>query len=279
MDRYSNLAQTGHNYSLKYRYGLVSKKIEAALFSFLCVVFILLSKLNPTFYTKVSFGFVSCSIPIMRAASAPFNISINLVTNFRQLIQAKKENAELKEELTKLQSFYIKSLNIYQENKELRSALDFVTAKTSSFKVAKIIGRSNQIFNQKMFIDAGKNREIMEGAVVTGLKGVLGRVIEVGDNKSRVMLVGDSNSKIPVVTSKSRDRAILAGNNSSVMDMLYLSKDHKIEVGDWVFTSGDGDTLPPGLLVGVVSKVNGDSISVSMVEDVINANVVTIISY
>jgi rod shape-determining protein MreC len=178
-----------------------------------------------------------------------------------------------------LKAFYIKSLNVHQENKELRSILDFVTSKSSNFKVARVVGRSHQIFNQKIFIDAGKNRDLKEGAVVTGDRGVIGRVAEVGEDKSRLILLNDASSKIPVITSKGRVRAILSGNNSSLMEMLYLPKNHQIEEGDWVFTSGDGDTLPPGLLVGVVKKTSKESVLIAMVEDVNNSDIVTIISY
>ena len=279
MNQYSNFTQSGANYSFKHSFDLVFRKIETVLFSFLCVIFLIVSKVNSGFSEKVSFGFIGVSMPIVKVISLPFNASINLLTNFRELVEAKKENEVLKEDLAKLKSFYIKSLNVHQENKELRSILDFVTSKSSHFKVARIIGRSHQIFNQKVFIDAGKNSNLKEGAIVTGDRGVIGRVSEVGEDKSRLILLNDASSRIPVITSKTRTRAILAGNNSGIMEMLYLPKNHKIEVGDWVFTSGDGDTLPPGLLVGVVKKVDKDSAFIAMIEDVNNADIVTIISY
>ncbi len=218
-------------------------------------------------------------MPVISAVSAPFNLAIGLLTDFSELAEAKKENVILKEEIEKLQSLYVTSLNIHRENQDLRAMLDFITAKASTFKVARIVGRANQIFSQKVFIDIGKNRDLKEGEIVSGVKGVIGRIAEVGEDKSRLILLNDASSKIPVVTSKSRDRAILVGTNGVLMEMLYLSKDHKIEEGDWVFTSGDGDTLPPGLLVGVVKKVTGNSVMVAMVEDVTNSDIVTIISY
>ncbi|MBP7710709.1 MAG: rod shape-determining protein MreC [Rickettsiales bacterium] len=279
MDHYSNFTQSSANYSFKHSFDLVFNKIETVLFSFLCVIFLVISKVNADFSEKISFGFVGISMPVVKTIALPFNATINLLTSFSELVDAKEENAELKEELAKLKSFYVKSLNIHQENKELRSILDFVTAKTSSFKVARVIGRAHQVFNQKVFIDAGANRGLQEGAIVSGVRGVIGRIAEVGEDKSRLILLNDASSRIPVVTSKSRDRAILAGNNGGLMEMLYLSKNHKIETGDWVFTSGDGDTLPPGLLVGVVKKVDGESVLIAMVEDLTNADIVTIISY
>jgi rod shape-determining protein MreC len=279
MDKYSNFTQSGHNYSFKHSYDLVFRKIETALFLFSCVILLIVSKVNPDFSEKVSFGFVNISMPVVSAASTPFNATIRLLTDFSELAEAKKENAVLKEEIEKLQSLYVSSLNIHRENQDLRTMLDFITARASTFKVARIVGRANQIFSQKVFIDIGKNRDLKEGEIVSGVKGVIGRIAEVGEDKSRLILLNDASSKIPVVTSKSRDRAILAGSNGVLMEMLYLSKDHKIEEGDWVFTSGDGDTLPPGLLVGVVKKVSGNSVMVAMVEDITNSDIVTIISY
>jgi len=224
-------------------------------------------------------GFVSTSLPVVKFASFPFNATINLLTNFGELVDAKKENESLKEENEKLRNFYIKSLNINRENKELKNTLRFVTTKSSNFKVARIIGRSNQLFNQTLFIDAGKDRGIKEGSIVTGNRGVIGRISQVGENKSRLILVTDASSRIPVIASKSRVRGILSGNNSALMEILYLQKNHNIRTGDWIFTSGDGDTLPPGLLIGVVKKVDTSYTAVEMVENINNSDIVTILDY
>lgn len=265
------------NYSVKHSFDLVFRRIETVFFSILCVILLITSKVNRDFSTDLSFTFVSISMPVVKFASFPFNATINLVTNFGELVDAKKQNKILKEELETLRSFYIKSLNIHQENKELRNILSFVTSKSSSFKVAKIIGRSSQVFNQRIFIDAGKNRGLKDGQIVIGGHGVVGRILEVGEEKSRLLLLTDAASRIPIITSKSRTRGILAGNNSGTMEILYLPKNHAILAGDMVFTSGDGDTLPSGLLVGVVKKVDHDSALVVMAEDVNNADIVTVL--
>ncbi len=277
--QYLNYTKTRANYSFKYSFGLVFGKIETVLFGFLCVVFLVVSRVNHDFSKDVSFAFIGISMPIVKAASFPFNAILNLLTNFGELVEAKQENEKIKEELVKLREFYIKSLNIHQENKALKKTLNFVTSKSTSFKVARVIGRSNEIFNKKIFIDAGEDRGIKEGAIVTGNTGVIGRIWEVGKNKSRLLLLTDANSRIPIITSKARARGILAGNNSGLMKIIYLSKAHNIEVGDWVFTSGDGDILPPGLLVGVVKNVKNNEVDVAMVEDVVNVDMVTIMDY
>ncbi len=274
-----NFSNKRVNYSIKHSFGLVFNKIETVFFSFLCVVCLVVSKVDHDFSRDVSSVFVNISLPVAKFASFPFNAAFSLVTDFSELVRAKEENKDLKEELEKLRSFYIKSLNIHQENKNLREMLQFVSSKSANFKVAQIIGRSNPLFNQKIFIDAGEDRGLKEGEIITGKRGVIGRVSEVYENKSHIFLLNDAISRIPVITSQARSKGILAGNGSGMMEILYLPKNHDIQVGEMIFTSGDGDTLPPGLLAGVVSRVNKDSVLVSMVEDVNNADLVTILAY
>ena len=279
MKQYLNFTTGKISYSFKHSFGLVFGKIETVFFCFLSIFFLITSRINSGFYQDVSFAFVGISMPVVNVISFPFNATINLLTDFSELVNAKKENKELKEELEKLRSFYIRSLNIHNENKELKKILNFVTPKSSSFKAARIIGKSHQMFSQKILIDAGKDRGLQENSIVTGNKGIIGRILEVGEDKSRVMLITDASSRIPVITSNARVRGILAGDGSGLMEILYLPKNHGIKQGERVFTSGDGDTLPMGLLVGVVRKVGNNYAAVQMIEDINNVDIVTIISY
>ena len=63
------------------------------------------------------------------------------------------------------------------------------------------------------------------------------------------------------------------------MEIMYLQKNHTIRPGDWIFTSGDGDTLPPGLLIGIVRKVDKSYAAVQMAENINNSDIVTILDY
>jgi len=277
--QYLNFSPKRGNHSIQHSFNTVFKKIETVLFSFLCILLLLVSKTNREFTKDVSFAFVSASLPVVNIAAFPFNTVINLLTDFGELIDAKQENKKLKAELEELKMFYIDSLNINEENKKLRDSLEFVTERSTGFKMAKIVGRANQLFNQTLFIDIGENKGVEEGEIVTANRAVIGRIEEVFSDRSRLLLLNDATSRIPVITSKARVRGILAGNGSNVLEILYLPKNHKIEVGDSVFTSGDGDTLPSGLFVGTVKKVTSDSALVVLGQDIADAEIVSIIEY
>lgn len=279
MKHYLQFGSSKTHYSLQHNFLSVFKKVEFPLLCFLCVVFIVTSKINKDFSKSVSNAFIGISIPITKFAALPFNTAINLLTNFQELIEAKKNNEALKAENEKLKSFYINAVNIGRENKDLKQTLQFITTKSSNYKVGRIIGRTNQLFNQAAYIDIGKNRDIKEGSLVSGNRGVIGRILEVFEDKSRLLLITDANSRIPIITSKARVRGILAGNNSSVMEILYLQKNHAIKPGDFVFTSGDGDTLPAGVLIGIVKKVDKGYAAVEMVENINNVDIITVMEY
>ena len=267
------------NLIIQHSFNLVFRKIETMFFIFLCIICLIASKINRDFNNKISNGFVKISTPIIKIISLPINSSIDLVVNFNKLAMAKTENIQLKEELFKLQNYYLTSLAIHQENQELRSALNFVKSKTENYKIARVIGMSHQAFDQKLLIDSGKNRDIKEGQIIAGNRGVIGRVSEVFEDKSRILLLTDSSSRIPIIASRARNRGILAGNNSGLMEILYLPKNHQINIGDKVFTSSDGDAVPPGLLIGVVRKIDKNSVYVSGIEDINSLNIITVIDY
>lgn len=279
MKQYLNFSYKKSNLSIQQSFSLVLRKIEVLLFSFLCIICIIVSRLSEDFSKNISFWFVDISMPITSTISFPVNATISLLTDFNDLVKAKKENKLLREELQKLQSYYITTLNIHQENKDLKEALNFVKDKSTNYRVVQVIGRSHQIFKNNLIINAGKNRGIREGSLVVGKLGVVGRIESVEEDRSRLILLNDSASRVPVMISKARLRGILAGNNSGLMDVVYFAKGRQVEENDLVFTSGDGDTLPSGLLVGKVSKADNDSIQVSMVEDIVNLNYVTVIDY
>jgi rod shape-determining protein MreC len=279
MNNYLNQNSPKSNLIIKHSFNLVFKKIETVFFVILCLICIIISKTNHQINSKIGDLFISISRPVVKIIAFPINSSIDIIINFNQLANAKKENEKLKDELFKLQTYYVSSLAIHQENKELRNALNFVKSKTENYKIARVIGMSHQAFNHNVLIDSGENRDIKSGQIITGNRGVIGRVSDVYAEKSRILLLTDTNSRIPIIASRTRNRGILSGNNSNLMEILYLPKNHQIAVGDKIFTSSDGDVVPPGLLVGIVKKVDKNSVYVSGIEDINSLNIVSIIDY
>jgi rod shape-determining protein MreC len=279
MRQYLNFTSSATRYSLGHHFGSIYKKIEFGLFVTLSIIFLVIGKLNQDFSASISRIFIKISNPIITIISFPLNSTIAIIDNVEELINAKNNNQILRQENDKLRSLYLSAININQENQELKNMLKLITSISSNYKIAKVISQAHEIFNQNLLIKLDNNYTPKPGDIVTGSIGVIGRIVENYQDRSRVMLLTDANSRIPIITSNARVRGILAGNNSHLMKILYLPKNHLIQPNDLVFTSADGDTLPPGLFIGIVRKVDKDEVEVEMAEDINKLNFVSIINY
>lgn len=279
MADYSNFTPSGKSSSIYHSFNLIFKKVETVIFVFLSIILIFTSQTESRFSNQVSNIFIEISTPISKFIALPFNITANLAGNFKDLAMAKKENKHLREELRKLKLFYINALYINSENERLQDITSYVGYKNLNYKTAKIIGRSSQTFKKGILINAGENQDLKSGSLIIGKSGVIGRVENVYPNKSSIIAINDVRSRIPVIAAKSRVRGILTGDNSELMEMIYLPKNHNIEIGDMIYTSGDSETLPSGFLVGKVVKIEHSSAIIKTVESATNNEIVTIISF
>ena len=92
----------------------------------------------------------------------------------------------------------------------------------ASFITARIVGDSVSAYVRGALLNVGRKAGVASGqAVVTG-EGLAGRIAEVGDNSARVLFVTDVNSRLPVLIERTRERAILAGDNSAQLRLTLL---------------------------------------------------------
>jgi rod shape-determining protein MreC len=141
------------------------------------------------------------------------------------------------------------------ENRSLRELLKVVPTKQSNYITARIVSDMSGPYVRSALIGGGAQAGMKKNQAVINEHGLVGRVVEVGDNTARVLLLADINSRIPVVAETSGEKTILVGNNNDLPTLSYLSPSSMIAVGERIVTSGDGGVFPRGLPVGVVTKV------------------------
>jgi len=268
-----------NNFSIYYILSSVYRKIETKLFTILSVVFLAISLSNKSFNDKVSMTFVGITLPVIEVAFYPINYLINSSSNLKELVRSKEINAILQKENKNLKQQLLDLLKIKEENEYLKDLTNYVGLRSVQNKSSRIVGRSNRTYSDSIFVEIGYNHNIKQDSIVVGKYAMIGRISSVGKNKSRILLPTDINSHIPIITSRSKNRGVLKGNNEEVMEILYLDKDHGLQKGDMVFTSGDGDSLPYGILVGQVSKVEHNKVLAKMIEDVNRVDIVSVVDY
>ncbi len=268
-----------NNFSIYYIISSVYRKIETKLFTILSIIFLAISLGNKSFNDKVSMTFVNITLPVIEVVFYPINYLINSSSNLKELVRSKEINTILQKENKNLKQQLLNLLKVKEENEYLKDLANYVGLRSVQNKSSRIIGRSNRTYSNSIFVEIGSNHNIKQDSIVVGKYAMIGRISSVGKNKSRILLPTDINSHIPIITSRSKNRGVPKGNNEGVMEILYLDKDHGLQKGDMVFTSGDGDSLPYGILVGQVSKVGHDKVFAKMIENVNRVDIVSVVDY
>jgi rod shape-determining protein MreC len=66
-----------------------------------------------------------------------------------------------------------------------------------------------------------------------------------------------------VVVERTRDPAVLAGDNTRAPRLVYLPQNAQVVPGDRIVTSGHGGVFPPGLAVGMVTTITDGAIRIT----------------
>ena len=166
------------------------------------------------------------------------------------------ENKFLKKKIENNTLFKLKSEKLEIENNILRKELALLPPVLENYVFVKVTADTQTHYNKTVIINGGNNMYIRKGDSALTSKGLVGSVIDVHDKYSRVLLITDINSKIPVRIGKNNKKAIVSGNNTPKIDLLYLKENMSFEDGELVYTSGDGGHFNPGIPIGVIKKEN-----------------------
>ncbi len=201
--------------------------------------------------------------PVLALLTEPVTATERLFANLEELVDLRADNARLKAERERLLEWQRTAIRLEAENRALSQLLNLAPDPHTSYVTARVVGDQVGAFVREMLVAAGARDGIEKGqAAITG-DGLAGRVADVGQRSARVLLLTDINSRIPVLVERTRDRAILAGDNSNRPQLLYLKPQNEVVVGDRIVTSSDGGVFPAGLPVGIVDRVEEGVVSIA----------------
>lgn len=271
--------RTGWVYATALSWRVLAHRFSFILFMLFSLGLLLWGHTQPRAVEQIRARIVDGIAPALDVLSRPLSAveQIDLrIQSYRSLLA---ENEKLRAENESLMRWQNSALALQSENKELRSLLNYKAEPSMSYISARVIAETGGSFVRSFVVTAGRVDGVREGmAAMTGA-GLVGRVVEVGDWTSRILLITDVNSRIPVVLAGSGDHAILAGDNEAQPKLLYLPQDAEVREGDRVMTSGHGGIFPPNLPVGVVSKTAHGFVEIAPLASMGRINQVRLIDF
>ncbi len=143
-----------------------------------------------------------------------------------------------------------------QENARLRALLELRPAIAVKSQPAEVLYEAADPYSRKVFIDRGMTHGVQLGSPVVNDAGVLGQVTHAYALTAEVTLLSDKDAAIPVLNTRTQQRAAAFGaGRSTGMELRFTSANADVQVGDLLQTSGLDGIYPPGLPVARVAAV------------------------
>jgi len=172
------------------------------------------------------------------------------------LVGIEEENKKLTNKINELKAVLVSYQESYQEAQRLKKLLSISDNYKYRFITARVIGREQAALSRTVLINKGSSDGLRNGMPVIAYPGLIGRLVDVSWNISRVLLLIDENSNIDAIVQRNRTQGIISGSGSRGMILKYISKTQDVQKGDVIVSSGMGGVFPKGWLIGQVIHVD-----------------------
>lgn len=167
--------------------------------------------------------------------------------------------ASLEREVAEARVRLAEQAALKQENARLKALLAMNESDSKPVAFARLIGSTSSSTRRFATLSVGANRGVTVGMTVRSPLGLVGRVLEVGLNTSRVLLITDSESTIPVRRSNDGVQAYATGQGDGTLRIrLAATGINPLKKGDAIVTSGSGGLYRPNEAVAVVVSLLSD---------------------
>jgi rod shape-determining protein MreC len=205
--------------------------------------------------------------PVIRLADAPVSFFGRLNNKLKTLDQAQAELTRMRQQVAELTLQNQLLTDKSAENARLREMLGFRDASPYRLRPCRVIGREPSSWWDSVQVNVGwqDDPDLTKDQPVVSPRGVVGKTGTVSRYVTEVILLVNENCSISATTQglgdpTSQDQGIVEGQGNFEEGkprvlMTYLPKDSKIQVGQFVVTSGLGLEFPAGLKLGTVVEV------------------------
>lgn len=232
------------------------ERITPIFFLVLAGFIFLATALNDNFERQIRVGLSDLTAPALQSVAEPLRnaaLSVNAVSN---VFTAMQDNQQLRAENQRLRKWYQMALSLKVENESLSKMVNLVEEPDHSFITTRVITDPSVPFYKNVLTPAGQSEGVKQNHAALAPEGLIGRISDVGERSSRILMATDINSRIPVFVGNKKGRAILAGNNSNMPILDHIAKGTDVQIGDHVMTSGQGGIFAPGVPVGVIEAID-----------------------
>ena len=200
-------------------------------------------------------GVMAVTAPLARAVAAVDGLFGHIWSDYIDLLEVRRENVTLRASVKRLNERIVAVNEAVSANARLKGLLDLKEAVGAPSVAVSVIGEDSSAWFKTLVVDRGSADGLSEGMPVLAAGGVVGRLVKVAPQSSRVLLLTDHASAIAALVQRSRARGVVRGAGGGRCSLEFTVKDEDVKLGDTVISSGIGGVFPKGLPIGEVTMV------------------------
>ena len=223
----------------------------AVFFVFISVLLLLLpsSQIAHTARVLVSYSLV----PSLHYGEKYDYYVRNIPENFLNLLKTDQENRALKDRIRELE------ISDREENRRLAAEMGLSRELPLKGVWARVVNKNPQEWYGAFFVNKGSREGITPGSTVIGVEngrvGLAGRIFEVYQDFSKVLLITNSVSSVICSLPGASFEGLAEGRGTWLLKINYIPEGSEISEGMELRTSPGGLLFPQGLSVGRVKTV------------------------
>jgi rod shape-determining protein MreC len=189
--------------------------------------------------------------------------------NTREL---EEENKRLQAEIEQLQAAQARVHELELENKQLLAQANFAVLYPEYKSVpARVIGRDPALNEKVLILDRGSDDGVRKGQPVVSPDFLVGIVVEVWPNRSKVRLIIDQDMVIGVLLQDDRGAGIMYGRwqQGGRLTVKHINRDVTVKEQDRIITSGLTAGVPKGIPIGFATSWRKDEPTDSLQVEVV----------
>lgn len=175
-----------------------------------------------------------------------------------------EKNAELLKKLAKLEDENRKYENLIGKTDYLKEHYELLKNTNYQLMETEVVGREPGNWFNGFTIDKGlkdgvKNGDILVQAVEVEqgvvIEGLVGRIVDIGDNWAKVSTIVDELSSISFKITRTQDGGVISGDFENQLSGYLFNDEADVVKGDRLYTSGLGGKFVKDLYIGDVGEV------------------------
>jgi len=197
--------------------------------------------------------------PAQNLTAGATGASANLVRQIINFHSTANENERLKKDLATAELDLRNARQAVADNERLKGLLNLKEQTGYDPVPARVIARDSSIWFNTITINRGSSSGIALNMPVVTAGGIVGRVIALSPWTAQVMMITDEKAAAGAIVGQLGGSGALGSvrglGDSGLIEMRYVSGLERVDVGDYILTTGQDGIYPPGLSVGEVVEV------------------------